>query len=160
MSRALSTSGRLALFLRARGRCAACGWLLAPGTRWEVDHILPRALGGRDTPDNLQVLCRTCHAAKTARQDAPALAKTRRLKARHLGATRPRSIMPGSRRSRWKKGLDGRVELRPPATRPSSIRVVPGERPARLASRPTATGRLPSQTPAALPSPRSPRRKP
>ncbi|MFO1151177.1 MAG: HNH endonuclease signature motif containing protein [Alsobacter sp.] len=114
MSRSLSTSERLALFLRAKGRCQACGWVLAPGTRWDVDHILPRALGGRDAPDNLQVLCRACHAGKTASQDAPALAKTRRLKARHLGATRPRSIMPGSMRSRWKKRLDGRVELRPP----------------------------------------------
>jgi 5-methylcytosine-specific restriction protein A len=160
MSRALSTMGRLALFLRAGGRCQACGWLLAPGTRWEVDHILPRALGGRDAPDNLQVLCRTCHAGKTARQDAPALAKTRRLKARHLGATRPRSIMPGSRRSRWKKGLDGRVALRPPATRSPPGRTLPGERPKPLASRPAATRRLPPPTHAALPSPRSPRRKP
>jgi 5-methylcytosine-specific restriction protein A len=135
MRRTLSTTERLALFLRARGTCQACGWRLTPGTRWEVDHILPRALGGRDSPENLQVLCRACHGGKTARQDLPALAKTRRLKARHLGATRPRAVLPGSRASRWRKRLDGRVEWRG--------RDVPGPRDAcgRVASRPRARPR-------------------
>jgi 5-methylcytosine-specific restriction endonuclease McrA len=29
-----------------------------------VDHIQPKALGGADTWDNLQTLCRTCHGLK------------------------------------------------------------------------------------------------
>ena len=31
----------------------------------EVDHIVPKAKGGTDTPSNLQAICRACHRAKT-----------------------------------------------------------------------------------------------
>lgn len=37
----------------------------------EVDHIIPRALGGPDHPDNTQVLCRTCNRAKGKKTGAP-----------------------------------------------------------------------------------------
>lgn len=30
-----------------------------------IDHITPRSMGGSDKTINLQVLCRTCHDAKT-----------------------------------------------------------------------------------------------
>lgn len=30
-----------------------------------VDHIIPKAKGGTDDPDNLQSLCAPCHDAKT-----------------------------------------------------------------------------------------------
>jgi 5-methylcytosine-specific restriction protein A len=112
VSRSLTSTQRLALFLAANGQCQACVWPLTPGTRWEVDHIIPVALGGSRRPDNLQVLCAACHGSKTTRRDAPAIAKAKRVRARHLGATRPRSILPGSRRSPWRKRIDGRVERR------------------------------------------------
>ncbi len=34
----------------------------------EVDHIIPRHLGGDDSFENLQPLCRSCHARKTAQE--------------------------------------------------------------------------------------------
>lgn len=34
------------------------------GRPWELDHILPRAAGGRDEPVNLVVSCSTCNQAK------------------------------------------------------------------------------------------------
>lgn len=34
----------------------------------EVDHITPLHLGGADSDDNKQSLCRSCHAAKTAQE--------------------------------------------------------------------------------------------
>lgn len=59
-------------------RCRMCGWAPAEPERclhlFEVDHIVPLALGaGRPAeerrtlfmPDNLQLLCRECHARKT-----------------------------------------------------------------------------------------------
>jgi 5-methylcytosine-specific restriction protein A len=112
MRRRLSTTQRLALFLAAKGQCQACGWRLDPGMRWEIDHIVPLALGGDDTDVNLQVLCKACHGGKTTRQDKPRLAKAKRVRARHLGATQPQSIIPGSRMSPWRKRVDGRVERR------------------------------------------------
>ena len=32
----------------------------------EVDHITPKAMGGDDSPSNLQAICRDCHRLKTA----------------------------------------------------------------------------------------------
>jgi 5-methylcytosine-specific restriction protein A len=107
--RSLATRERLALFLAAHGRCQRCGWILAPGTRWEVDHVVPLALGGRDHADNMQVLCSPCHGGKTHRIDVPAIARTARIRARHLGARASRRPLPGGRRSRWKKTIDGRI---------------------------------------------------
>lgn len=43
--------------------CAACGCAENP----EIDHILPLALGGGSTRDNLQVLCRPCNRSKGAK---------------------------------------------------------------------------------------------
>lgn len=34
----------------------------------EVDHIVPKALGGIDDFSNFQSLCKSCHSAKTARE--------------------------------------------------------------------------------------------
>jgi hypothetical protein len=107
--RSLSTRERLHLFLAAQGRCQRCRWALTPGTRWEVDHVIPLALGGRDQADNMQILCAPCHGGKTHRIDVPAIAKTARIRARHLGARTSRRPIPGGRHSRWKKTIDGRV---------------------------------------------------
>ena len=101
MRRPLPTTLRLELFLAAKGQCQACGWRLSPGSCWEIDHVVPLALGGTDEAANLQVLCIACHGDKTARQDVPAQSKARRMQARHLGAVRPRAVIPGSRNIQW-----------------------------------------------------------
>ena len=112
MRRSLSTRQRLELYLAAKGACQSCGWRLTPGTRWEIDHVLPLALGGRHDATNLQVLCAQCHGSKTTQRDVPAVSKAKRMQARHLGATRSRGVIPGSRRSTLRKRLDGSVEVR------------------------------------------------
>ena len=43
--------------------CDAAGLVTAAQ---EVDHIVPLHRGGTDDPDNLQGLCKPCHAIKTA----------------------------------------------------------------------------------------------
>lgn len=40
---------------------------LTPAT--EVDHILSKAKGGDDDPDNLQSICADCHTAKTTKEN-------------------------------------------------------------------------------------------
>lgn len=52
-------------FERARGRCENCGIHLANG-EWESDHVIPIRDGGTNAIDNLRILCKPCHRAKTA----------------------------------------------------------------------------------------------
>lgn len=52
------------------GRCAYCGRKLTPGrkgdTAFQVDHLHPRYLDGKDDLDNLAPACRICnHYKKT-----------------------------------------------------------------------------------------------
>lgn len=45
---------------KAKGRATAGG---------QVDHIIQKAKGGTDHPDNLQTICDPCHRDKTARDN-------------------------------------------------------------------------------------------
>lgn len=45
--------------------CRICGEQAST----DVDHVVPRRRGGRDTAANLQGLCASCHARKTATED-------------------------------------------------------------------------------------------
>ena len=110
--RGVTTRHRLAAFLAAKGRCQRYGWVIHPGKRWELDHVMPLALGGRDEPSNWQVLCAACHSHKTRRTDIPAIAKATRVRAKHLGAWQPTRVIRGGRRSRWKRKIDGTVVRR------------------------------------------------
>ena len=116
-----STSFRLNLFLKRKGSCASCYQKIDAGKAWDIDHILPVALGGTNEPENLQILCKPCHQSKTTKSDIPRIAKTKRLKARHLGARPPSTRpIPGSKRSPWKRKLDGSVVRRVARTVPDS----------------------------------------
>jgi hypothetical protein len=44
------------------------------------------------------VLCKTCHGAKTAKQDVPAIAKSKRVRNKHINATDKRRGFRGWRR--------------------------------------------------------------
>ncbi len=60
-------SNRVAKLLKKqKGKCQYCGLTFMDSDRWEVDHIEPLSLGGRDRWDNLQMLHKHCHDIKTA----------------------------------------------------------------------------------------------
>ena len=80
--------------VRARGVCARCGEEGA----WEVDHMVPVALGGSNDEGNLQLLCARCHFTKTV-IDVKNIAKANRIEAKRLG----------TRKKRWKRKLDGKA---------------------------------------------------
>jgi 5-methylcytosine-specific restriction endonuclease McrA len=46
---------------QARPRGTACQ-MCGATTGLELDHVVPRSLGGTDAPPNLRTLCRSCHA--------------------------------------------------------------------------------------------------
>jgi RNA-directed DNA polymerase len=65
------TGTRTGILLKhQKGQCAYCGLYFKPGDLLEIDHVIPRRLGGDDRLMNLQVLHRHCHDQKTARLDA------------------------------------------------------------------------------------------
>jgi len=59
---------RLRILQRDLYQCQACKRAGRITPARDVDHILNRASGGTDDPDNLQALCKLCHAAKTERE--------------------------------------------------------------------------------------------
>jgi hypothetical protein len=51
---------RIVVFERDGGRCVECG----SGFDIQYDHVIPLALGGANTVQNLQILCASCNQSK------------------------------------------------------------------------------------------------
>lgn len=110
--RRFSETKLMARLLEFDGRCAECKAKIDMKNQPEWDHVIPLALGGTDTLDNLQPLCRPCHRAKTG-TDKGHIAKAGRMNRRAAGIGRTvKHPLPGSRNSKWKKKLDGTVVRR------------------------------------------------
>jgi hypothetical protein len=56
---------RARILKRDSGLCQVCKRLGLITQGNEVDHILPKHLGGTDDDTNLQTICKPCHRAKT-----------------------------------------------------------------------------------------------
>lgn len=111
MARAeFSKKVKLAAFKRVEGRCESCLAPIVNGA--EYDHIVPHAVGGDNSLENVQVLCRPCHADKTRKRDVPQIAKSKRIAEKRAGVRRKGPAMAGSRRSQWKRKMNGQVERR------------------------------------------------
>lgn len=54
------------LIKKQKGKCPHCGLNFTSEDLLEVDHIVPKSQGGKDTYTNLQLLHRHCHDSKTA----------------------------------------------------------------------------------------------
>jgi 5-methylcytosine-specific restriction protein A len=110
--RNMSTSRRARIFNAHGGVCHICGLKINVGERWDADHIIALEISGNDGDDNLAPAHEACHRSKTSTADIPQIAKAKRVAAKHTGAWRPRSIIPGSKASRWRKPINGTVERR------------------------------------------------
>lgn len=101
------------IVLRQNGICACgCGVKLGlAGERIEFDHTLALILGGENSEANLRALRSPCHRAKT-REDVAQKSIEARKRNKHLGLTTPKSKLPGSRGSKWKRKVSGEVVRR------------------------------------------------
>lgn len=94
------------------GVCACgCGVELGQGEAIEFDHTLALILGGENRETNIRALRAPCHKPKTA-ADVKIKAKIARVRAKHLGIEKPKSRLPCSKSSPFKKRLDGTVVRR------------------------------------------------
>ena len=109
--RAMTPKRRQTVLAKFGGCCAYPGCELTEGL--EIDHTIPLEIGGRDDLDNLQPLCRSCHARKTA-QDIKIIAKARRLRKREDGTRRERKPIQSQPLTHptLKRNFDGTVSKR------------------------------------------------
>ena len=93
----LSPRTRLSVWEAHAGRCCICGTKI-DGVResWIVEHVRALELGGADDVSNMAPAHEACALAKT-RGDHAMAAKAKRMKARHLGIRKPRTI------TRWRR---------------------------------------------------------
>ncbi len=66
------------LMKRQKGKCNLCGLYFHVDDLIEVDHVIPRSCGGKDTYGNLQLLHRHCHDTKTANDGSLTSARDKR----------------------------------------------------------------------------------
>lgn len=107
----ISTKKRVALFAAHGGVCHICGGKINVGESWEVEHIIPIAMGGADDESNWRPAHIKCHRGKTV-TDVAQIAKAKRREARHIGAKVSKTPMPYGRGSKFKRKMDGTVVLR------------------------------------------------
>lgn len=111
---------RQAAIDRAAGHCERCKAVLKPGEA-EVDHILPDILGGEPVLANAQVLCRVCHAEKTA-TDVRRTRKADRLRDKASGAIRAKGNLRGPSFAKSEKSPRIDKSALPPLPAPSLYR--------------------------------------
>jgi 5-methylcytosine-specific restriction protein A len=87
---------RLRVFNRCNGVCWLSKRKIMPGEKWELEHKLALSLGGEHRESNLAPALVIPHRAKT-KIDRRVKAKNDRVRKRHLGIKKPRSI------TRWRK---------------------------------------------------------
>jgi RNA-directed DNA polymerase len=54
------------LLKHQKGKCSHCGATFIEGDIMEIDHILPKSLGGKNSYNNLQLIHAHCHDQKTS----------------------------------------------------------------------------------------------
>ena len=106
--KSISTKARVALFQKHGGVCHICGGKINVGEEWQVEHIIPFAMGGEDAEPNWAPAHTKCHKTKT-KTDVADISKAKRREARHIGAKVSKTPLPFGKKSKWKRKMDGTV---------------------------------------------------
>jgi 5-methylcytosine-specific restriction enzyme A len=110
----ITTRERAEIFFRAEGICHLCGLQIRPGEEWDVSHPETSLwAGGSDKREDLRPAHRNkCHRSHTA-VEATQRAKEARVRAKFLGASKPKGKpMPGGRNSPFKRKMNGKTVKR------------------------------------------------
>lgn len=109
MTRSMSPSRRARIFEHHDGICHICGGKI-DGVRekWDVEHIIPLAMTGDDSDENLAPAHKKCHGSKT-KTDVHQIAKAKRVSRKHIGAVKPKRKIGDPR---FKKKVSGEVVRR------------------------------------------------
>lgn len=107
----LTPKQKLQMFLRHGGVCCICGGKIdSVRDAWD-EHQNPLWLAGDNSAENRAPAHEKCARQKTS-TEATQRAKGRRVAAKHFGAKQVKRPMPGSRKSPWKRHMDGSVSRR------------------------------------------------
>jgi 5-methylcytosine-specific restriction endonuclease McrA len=98
---------KLRIFEAHGGKCYVTGRKLSAG-EFDFDHIIALCNGGENRESNLAPIWKPAHKEKTA-QDVAQKSKDRRVRQKHLGISKPKSTLAGSKGSKWKRKIDGTV---------------------------------------------------
>lgn len=72
-------------------QCHVCGYVIHPHRdQWEADHVIPHAIDGEDSAENLRPICIPCHTDKSG-EDWSRIAKGRRISGKHFNTIEKRS---------------------------------------------------------------------
>lgn len=82
---------RMRIFLRDDGKCWITGRKIVPADYWDLDHKVALCNGGTHSEFNLAPALRDAHKIKT-REDLGEKAKVDRIRKRHMGIKKPRTI--------------------------------------------------------------------
>lgn len=85
---------RLRVFERFGGTCHLSGLKIRPGDQWDCDHVVALINGGEHRELNLAPALRSEHRKKTA-EDVAQKSKDYRVRAKHNGIKKPRTILGG-----------------------------------------------------------------
>ena len=102
---------RLRVWERDLGQCQECTRKII-GKDWVCDHATALINGGENRERNLRVICGWCDRKVKTPADVAEKSKVARVKGKRLGTQRRGAPIPGSKRSGWRKRLDGTVERR------------------------------------------------
>lgn len=87
-------------------QCNLCLLPVRPGQAWEESHFpIPYALGGKE----IAIAHKRCNHQHGAKIVTPMVAKTKRVRIRHIGAYRSSRPLPCGRDSRLSKKISGEI---------------------------------------------------
>lgn len=79
--------------------CYVCNCKIDPASEfWDADHVIPHYFGGSEG----MPICKSCHREKTAKEDVPAIAKSKRVSDKHFGIRRSMKWPKRPMKREWK----------------------------------------------------------